>query len=80
MRKIWKEIVTLTLERYSQRAEEFWTGTRDHDVSQNIAAMLQYIEGEPRFTILDFGCGLGETSKWLPNSVTPRSVWGADGS
>ena len=43
-----KEIVTLTLEHYNQRAEEFWTGTRDHDVSQNIAAMSQYIEGEPR--------------------------------
>jgi Methylase involved in ubiquinone/menaquinone biosynthesis len=58
-----KEIVTLTLEHYNQRAEEFWTGTRDHDVSQNIAAMLQYIEGEPRFTILDFGCGPGRDLK-----------------
>ena len=58
-----KEIVTLTLEHYNQRAEEFWTGTRDHDVSQNIAAMLQYIEGETRFTILDFGCGPGRDLK-----------------
>src|SRR5580658_1754359 len=58
-----KEIATLTLEHYDQRAEEFWTGTRDHDVSQNIAAMLQYIEGEPRFTILDFGCGPGRDLK-----------------
>ena len=58
-----KEIVTLTLEHYNLRAEEFWTGTRDHDVSQNIAAMLQYIEGEPRFTILDFGCGPGRDLK-----------------
>ena len=39
----------LTLEHYNQRAEEFWEGTRDHDVSQNIAALLQYIEGEPPF-------------------------------
>src|SRR6476659_11276743 len=29
----------------------------------NIAAMLQYIEGEPRFTILDFGCGPGRDLK-----------------
>src|SRR6476661_6369384 len=43
-----KEIVTVTLEHYNQRAEGFWAGTRDHDVSQNIAAMLRYIEGEPR--------------------------------
>ena len=72
-----KEIVTLTLEHYNLRAEEFWTGTRDHDVSENIAAMLQYIEGETRFTIFDFGCGPDETSKRLPNSVTSRSVWKA---
>ena len=38
-------IVNRTLEHYNQRAEELWAGTRDHDVSQNIAAMLQYIEG-----------------------------------
>src|ERR1700678_2113433 len=54
-----KEIVNLTLEHYNRRAEEFWAGTRDHDVSQNIAAMLQYIEAEPRFTILDLGCAPG---------------------
>jgi hypothetical protein len=30
---------------------------------QNIATMLQYIEGEPRFTILDFGCGPGRDLK-----------------
>ena len=34
-----KEIVTLTLEHYNRRAEDFWAGTRDHDVSQNIAAI-----------------------------------------
>jgi SAM-dependent methyltransferase len=58
-----KEIVNLTLEHYNRRAEEFWAGTRDHDVGQNIAAMLQYIEGGPRFTILDFGCGPGRDLK-----------------
>jgi SAM-dependent methyltransferase len=54
-----EKIADLTLEHYNQRAEDFWEGTRDHNVSQNIAALLQYIEGEPRFTILDFGCGPG---------------------
>ncbi|HEY2134508.1 MAG TPA: class I SAM-dependent methyltransferase, partial [Xanthobacteraceae bacterium] len=33
------------------------------DVSQNIAALLQHIEGEPPFTILDFGCGPGRDLK-----------------
>src|SRR5258708_726048 len=52
-------IATVTLEHYNQRAEDFWRGTRDHDVGQNIAALLQFIEGRPPFTILDFGCGPG---------------------
>lgn len=58
-----KKITDRTLEHYNQRAEEFWEGTRDHDVNQNIAALLQYIEGEPPFTILDFGCGPGRDLK-----------------
>jgi hypothetical protein len=32
-----EKIAHLTLEHYNQYAEEFWQGTRDHDVSQNIA-------------------------------------------
>ena len=52
-----------TLEYYSQRAAAFREGTRDHDVSQNIAALLQAIEGRPPFAILDFGCGPGRDLK-----------------
>ena len=52
-------IVALTLGHYEQRAEDFRDGTRDHDVSQNIDALLRHIEGAPPFTILDFGCGPG---------------------
>src|SRR3970040_2887780 len=54
-----EKIADLTLRHYDERAEDFWEGTRDHDVGQNIAALLQYIEGEPPFTILEFGCGPG---------------------
>jgi SAM-dependent methyltransferase len=54
-----------TLEHYDKRATDFWEGTREHDVSQNIAALLQYIEGQPPFTILDFGCGPGRDLKAL---------------
>jgi SAM-dependent methyltransferase len=53
------KISGLTLEHYDQRAEDFRAGTRDHDVSQNVAALLQHIEGEPPYTLLDFGCGPG---------------------
>ena len=56
-------ITALTLEHYNQRAEEFWEGTRDHDVRQNLAALLHAIEAEPPFTILDFGCGPGRDLK-----------------
>ena len=60
-----ENLAHLTLEHYNQSAEGFWEGTCDHDVSQNIAALLRYIEGEPPFTILDFGCGPGRDLKVL---------------
>jgi SAM-dependent methyltransferase len=56
-------IATRTLAYYDQHAEDYRDGTRDHDVSQNIAALLRYIESEPPFTILDFGCGPGRDLK-----------------
>ena len=67
-----EKIADLTLDCYNQNAEDFWEGTRYHDVSQNIAAMLQHIEGERPFAILDFGCGPGRDLKSSPNSVTSQ--------
>jgi len=58
-----EKIADLTLEHYNQRAEDFRESTRDHDVSQNIEALLQAIEGKPPFAILDFGCGPGRDLK-----------------
>jgi SAM-dependent methyltransferase len=52
-----------TLSFYEQNAPVFWERTRDHDVSQNIAALLRFIEGKPPFSILDFGCGPGRDLK-----------------
>src|SRR2546430_838530 len=48
-----------TLEHYNARAAEFWEGTRDHDVRQNIEALLRHIRAAPPFRILDLGCGPG---------------------
>lgn len=48
-----------TLAHYEANAARFWEGTKDHDVTQNYAALLDAIEGDPPFTILDFGCGPG---------------------
>lgn len=58
-------IARSTLGHYDRHAEDYWTGTRDHDVSQNIEAMLAYIEGTPPFDLLDFGCGPGRDLKTL---------------
>lgn len=56
-------ITEVTLRHYNERADDFWEGTRDHDVAQNVAVLLQYVEGEPPFTILDLGCGPGRDLK-----------------
>jgi SAM-dependent methyltransferase len=52
-----------TLADYDRHAQDFWHGTRDHDVSQNIAALLRHIDGAPPFAILDLGCGPGRDLK-----------------
>ncbi|HEU4854922.1 MAG TPA: SAM-dependent methyltransferase, partial [Nitrosospira sp.] len=53
----------LTLNSSNERAETFREGTKDHDVSQNIAALLRHIESPPPFKILDLGCGPGRDLK-----------------
>jgi SAM-dependent methyltransferase len=58
-------IVARTLDHYEERADAFWEGTRDHDVSQNIHALLGSIEGSPPLTILDLGCGPGRDLRTL---------------
>ncbi len=49
-----------TLAYYQQHAASFREGTRDHDVSQNIEALLGALAGAARpLRILDLGCGPG---------------------
>jgi SAM-dependent methyltransferase len=54
-----RAIARATLDAYQGRVESFWEGTRDHDVSQNVEALLDALEGEGPFRILDLGCGPG---------------------
>lgn len=54
-----EQITRRTLDHYERNAQAFLEGTRDHDVSQNVAALLDAIEGAPPFRILDLGCGPG---------------------
>ena len=71
-------ISTQTLEHYNQRAADFRDGTRDHDVSQNISALLGHIEAEPPFMILDFGCGPGRDLKTF--AALGHNAIGLDGA
>lgn len=48
-----------TLRHYDSDAESFRDATADHDVSQNIEALLRHIVAAPPFAILDLGCGPG---------------------
>lgn len=52
-------ISAITLDDYQRNAEGFREGTRDHDVSQNIEALLRHMGPGGPFDILDFGCGPG---------------------
>ncbi len=60
-----KETSRRTLEHYEATADRFWEATRDHDVSQNLDALLAAIDGAPPFRVLDFGCGPGRDVKAL---------------
>ena len=54
-----RAIAARTLAHYERHAQDFWQGTRDHDVSQNVEALLQAIEAAPPLELLDLGCGPG---------------------
>ena len=72
------EIEKLTIDYYDKNAESFRIGTKDHDVSQNIAAFLGALPKGRNLDILDFGCGPGRdlnVFKQLGHSPT-----GLDGS
>ena len=58
-----EKIARATLEHYDQRAQDFWQGTKDHDVSQNRDELLRHLEGRPPSRILDLGCGPGRDLK-----------------
>lgn len=71
------EITRVTLAHYEAGAEQFWDGTRDHDVSQNIDALLGEIEAVAPFRILDFGCGPGrDLHAFVSRGHTPTGLDG----
>src|SRR4051794_13462257 len=47
-----RRLAEMTIAYYDRFAQDFWDGTRHHDVSQNYAAFLDAIEGDPPFRSL----------------------------
>ena len=68
----------MTLAEYDRMAAAYRLGTADHDVSQNIAALLDAIEGAPPYAILDLGCGPGRDLRAF--AALGHEVTGLDGS
>jgi SAM-dependent methyltransferase len=54
-----RQISIDTIMHYRSFADAYRQGTWHHDVSQNVAALLDPIEGIPPLRILDLGCGPG---------------------
>ncbi|RMS06773.1 Ubiquinone/menaquinone biosynthesis methyltransferase ubie [Pseudomonas coronafaciens pv. garcae] len=72
------QITSTTVSHYNSVADDFREGTRDHDVSQNIDALLRHIDGPKPWQILDFGCGPGRDLKTF--TTMGHVAVGLDGS
>lgn len=72
------DISRRTLADYEHNAEAFFAGTIDHDVHQNIEALLGAIDAAAPFTILDLGCGPGRDLKTF--TELGHKAIGLDGS
>src|SRR5437899_9186237 len=73
-----RRISEVTIAHYDRLADGYWDGTRDHDVNQNYAALLDAIEGDPPYSILDLGCGPGRDLRYFRS--LGHDVVGLDGS
>ena len=73
-----QEVVAITIAEYDRMAAVYRRGTADHDVSQNIAALLKAIEGEAPYVILDLGCGPGRDLRQF--TALGHEAVGLDGS
>jgi len=73
-----RRISETTIGHYDRAAEDYWDGTRNHDVSQNCQALLEAIEGEPPYAILDVGCGPGRDLRYFRS--LGHDATGLDGS
>lgn len=73
-----EHIEKATVGHYDDKAQSFWEGTKDYNVSQNYAALLSQFTPDDLLDILDFGCGPGRDVGYF-KSLGHRPV-GLDGS
>ena len=72
-------ITGATLASYEGKAQAFWEGTREHDVAQNIEALLEQIPGVGPHRILDLGCGPGrDLATFVARGHEPVGLDGAE--
>ncbi|PCI21245.1 MAG: SAM-dependent methyltransferase, partial [Piscirickettsiaceae bacterium] len=69
---------SLTIGHYENNAKAFWTGTKDHDVSQNTQAFLAALPNDKALNILDLGCGPGRDLHYFKS--LGHNPTGLDGS
>ena len=69
-------LIARTIDHYSASADSFREGTKDHDVDQNRAALLDELEGPAPHVILDLGCGNGAIARAI--APTAVQVMGVD--
>ena len=73
-----RRISDVTIAYYDRADEAYRDGTWDHDVSQNYSALLEAIEGDPPYAILDLGCGPGRDLRYFRS--LGHDAMGLDGS
>ncbi len=76
-----EELSTLTrstVSHYQHHAEDFREGTKDHDVSQNVEALIRHLPGPSKQRILDLGCGPGrDLASFVARGHVPVGLDGA---
>ena len=69
-----RRISEVTIAHYDRLAKAYWDGTRDHDVTQNYAALLDAIEGDPT-PFLIWVVGPAETYATSDHWATTSWAW-----
>ncbi len=73
-----QEVSVATIANYGRMADAFRVGTANHDVSQNITALLEAINVDGPYAILDLGCGPGRDLRQF--KALGHEAVGLDGS